>query len=99
MSPARAAKHSAESVKCPQCGALVSCARAAPVPRGTHEPLSKAQFKVLGLLNLGLTTQEMATALNVTVGTVRWHLNHIFAKLRVRNRTEAIVKARERKLL
>jgi ATP/maltotriose-dependent transcriptional regulator MalT len=54
---------------------------------------------VLGLLNLGFTTAEMATALNVTAGTVRWHLNHIFAKLHVRNRTEAIVKARESKLL
>jgi LuxR family maltose regulon positive regulatory protein len=64
-----------------------------------REPLSRAQFRVLGLLNLGFTTAEMATALNVTAGTVRWHLNHIFAKLHVRNRTEAIVKARESKLL
>jgi LuxR family maltose regulon positive regulatory protein len=64
-----------------------------------HEPLSQAQFRVLGLLNLGFTTAEMAAALNVTAGTIRWHLNHIFAKLRARNRTEAIVRARELKLL
>jgi LuxR family maltose regulon positive regulatory protein len=54
---------------------------------------------VLGLLNLGFSTAEMAAALNVTTGTVRWHLNNIFAKLHARNRAEALVRARELKLL
>ena len=100
MPPARAAKHSAEGVKCPYCGALVSIPRRAALDAaGAYEPLSKAQFKVLGLLNRGFTTQEMAATLNVSAGTVRWHLNHIFARLHVRNRTEAVVKARELKLL
>jgi LuxR family maltose regulon positive regulatory protein len=41
----------------------------------------------------------MARELGIAVGTVRWHLNHIFDRLRVRNRTQAVVKARELRLL
>ena len=67
--------------------------------KAAHEPLSRAQFRVLTLLNLGLTTGEIAAALNITHGTVRWHLNQIFGRLHARNRTEAIVRARELKLL
>jgi len=58
-----------------------------------HEPLSAAQQRVLAQLNRGLTTREIAQQLDIAVGTVRWHLNHIFGKLRVRNRTQAVVKA------
>jgi len=98
-SPARPARKSDERLRCPQCGALVPRAAAVAAAKTPHEPLSQAQFRVLTLLNLGFTTGEMASALNVTHGTVRWHLNHIFAKLHVRNRTGAIVRARELKLL
>jgi LuxR family maltose regulon positive regulatory protein len=65
----------------------------------THEPLSRAQLRVLALLNRGLTTREIAQELGIAVGTVRWHLSHVFERLRVRNRTQAIVKARELRLL
>lgn len=64
-----------------------------------QELLSAAQLRVLALLNRGFTTREMAQELNIAVGTVRWHLNHIFERLRVRNRTQAVVKARELRLL
>jgi len=63
--------------------------------RSMQEPLSRAQLRVLGLLNRGLTNQEIAKELEIGVGTIRWHLNNIFGKLEVRNRTEAIVRARE----
>jgi LuxR family transcriptional regulator, maltose regulon positive regulatory protein len=63
------------------------------------EPLSAAQLRVMALLNRGLTTREIARELDITVGTVRWHLNHVFDKLRVRNRTQAVVRARELRLL
>lgn len=97
MPPARPARRADERLRCPQCGAVVP--RGAPAANTPHEPLSQAQFKVLGLLNLGFSTAEMAAALNVTTGTVRWHLNNIFAKLHARNRAEALVRARELKLL
>lgn len=96
MRPARTAS-ALEGARCPHCGALISSARRGGA--AAHEPLSKAQYKVLGLLNLGFSTREIAAALNVSAGTVRWHLNHIFARLHVRNRTAAVVKARELKLL
>jgi len=64
-----------------------------------HEPLSAAQLRVLALLNRGLTTREIAQELNIAVGTVRWHLNQVFDRLRVRNRTQAVVKARELRLV
>jgi LuxR family transcriptional regulator, maltose regulon positive regulatory protein len=64
-----------------------------------HEPLSAAQLRVLALLNRGFTTGEIAQELNIAVGTVRWHLTQVFERLRVRNRTQAVVKAREMRLL
>jgi LuxR family maltose regulon positive regulatory protein len=64
-----------------------------------REALSPTQLRVLGLLNRGLSNQKIAEELGIGVGTVRWHLNHIFGKLQVRNRTEAVVKARETGLL
>jgi LuxR family maltose regulon positive regulatory protein len=63
------------------------------------EPLSGTQIQILGQLDRGLTNQEIAERLAITVGTTKWHLNQIFGKLQVRNRVEAIAKARELKLL
>jgi len=54
---------------------------------------------VLALLNRGFTTNEIAQELGIAVGTVRWHLNQVFDRLRVRNRTQAVVKARELRLV
>jgi LuxR family maltose regulon positive regulatory protein len=63
------------------------------------EPLSGTQIQILSQLDRGLTNQEIAEKLAITVGTTKWHLNQIFGKLQVRNRVEAIAKARELKLL
>jgi LuxR family maltose regulon positive regulatory protein len=63
------------------------------------EPLSKSEREILRLLNVGATNQEIADKLGTTVGTTKWHLNQIFGKLQVRNRTGAIAKARQLKLL
>ena len=91
----RARRPSRQEARCPHCGALLTATNLV-LP---HEPLSAAQLRVLALLNRGFTTREMAQALGIAVGTVRWHLNHIFEKLRVRNRTQAVVRARELRLL
>jgi ATP/maltotriose-dependent transcriptional regulator MalT len=68
-------------------------------PAALPEPLSKSEREILRLLNRGLTNQEIADQLAITVGTTKWHLNRIFGKLQVRNRTEAISKGRELKLV
>ena len=63
------------------------------------EPLSKVELEILSLLNRGLTNQEIANRLAMTVGTTKWRMNQIFGKLQVRNRIEALARARQLKLL
>jgi len=63
------------------------------------EPLGKVELEILSLLNRGLTNQEIASRLAITVGTTKWRMNQIFGKLQVRNRIEALARARQLKLL
>jgi LuxR family transcriptional regulator, maltose regulon positive regulatory protein len=42
---------------------------------------------------------DLADGLGTTVGTVKWHMNQIFGKLQVRNRTGALARGRQLKLL
>ena len=48
---------------------------------------------------LGLTNQDIATQFGITVSGVKQHLNAIFAKLGVSNRSEAIGIVLRRSLL
>ena len=57
------------------------------------------QVKALRLINLGLSNQEIAAKLSITVGTTKWHLHQIFSKLKVRSRTAAAAKARRRRII
>ena len=68
-------------------------------PMSLPEPLSKSELEILRLLNHGATNQEIASKLGTTVGTIKWHLNQIFGKMQVHNRTGALAKARQLKLL
>jgi LuxR family maltose regulon positive regulatory protein len=63
------------------------------------EPLSEREVEVLGLVASGLTNTEIASRLIVATSTVKTHLNHIFSKLGVQSRTQAIARARELGLL
>ena len=64
--------------------------------RGPRETLTRTEQEVLDLVASGHFNQEIATQLGIVVGTVKWHLHQIFAKLGARNRTEAVARARER---
>ena len=57
------------------------------------ETLSDRENEVLQLLSKGLLYKEIASLLSVSVATVRQHIHHIYEKLHVQNRTEAINKA------
>jgi LuxR family maltose regulon positive regulatory protein len=46
------------------------------------------------LLAAGLSNREIAERLIITVGTVKWYFNHLYAKLGVRGRLEAVARAR-----
>jgi LuxR family maltose regulon positive regulatory protein len=56
------------------------------------EPLSDRELEVLRLVAAGLSNRQIAEQLIVTVGTVKTHINHIFGKLGVQSRTQAIVR-------
>ncbi len=56
--------------------------------------LSRHEEEVLDLLGAGLSNALIGHRLGLTEKTVKNHLNHIFAKLGVRNRTEAVVRWR-----
>ncbi len=54
--------------------------------------LTKTEIKVLALLGRGKSNKEIASQLECSVKTVKNHLNSMFQKLGVSNRTEAVVK-------
>jgi DNA-binding CsgD family transcriptional regulator len=55
--------------------------------------LSPSEVRVLALVAQGASNQEVSRSLSVSVATVRKHLEHIYAKLGVRNRTAAAARA------
>ena len=54
--------------------------------------LTKTEIKVLSNLGKGQSNKEIAASLDCSVKTVKNHLNSMFQKLGVSNRTEAVVK-------
>ncbi len=68
-------------------------------PIGQAEPLSEREMEVLLLVAKGLTNQQIASRLVISVRTVKKHLENIHGKLGVQNRTQAVVRARELGLL
>jgi LuxR family maltose regulon positive regulatory protein len=63
------------------------------------EPLTKRECEVLGLVVHGLSNQEIADALFISVGTVKTHVHNIYGKLDVRDRPQAIARAGELNLV
>jgi LuxR family maltose regulon positive regulatory protein len=62
---------------------------------GLIEPLSARELEVLRLIAAGYMNAEIANELFVSVGTVKAHAYNIYTKLGVRNRTQAVSRARE----
>jgi len=60
-----------------------------PKPR---EELSPREQEVLELLAQGCLYKEIANQLGISIDTVRKHLGHVYQKLHVHSRTEAVVK-------
>jgi LuxR family transcriptional regulator, maltose regulon positive regulatory protein len=61
---------------------------------GLIEPLTDRELEVLRLLAAGRRNRDIAAELVVTLETVKKHTSHIFDKLGVTNRTEAVAHAR-----
>lgn len=56
------------------------------------EALTTREEEILQLLAKGLLSKEIAHQLTISVETVNSHLKHIYEKLHVRSRTEAVIK-------
>jgi LuxR family transcriptional regulator, maltose regulon positive regulatory protein len=69
------------------------------VPRGLTQPLSQSETRVLRYLPTNLSTPQIARELSLSVTTVRTHVRHVFVKLDVHHRTEAVARARALGLL
>ncbi len=64
-------------------------------PPGLTSPLSEREVQILRLLSLGLSNPAIADQLYISLATVKTHIRHIFDKLGVKNRIEALNKAKE----
>src|SRR5262245_45255297 len=57
------------------------------------EPLTRREREILALLAQGLTRPEIADKLTVALSSVKTHLQHVYGKLGVNDRRQAIVRA------
>jgi DNA-binding NarL/FixJ family response regulator len=63
------------------------------------EPLTNSEVQVLRLAAAGYSNNEIAQAIHKSAGTVRNQMSFILAKLQVRDRTRAVLKAIEHGLI
>lgn len=63
------------------------------------ERLSHREIEILNLLAKGMSNNEIARTLYISTNTTQWHISHIYSKLGVKSRTQAILKARELEIL
>ncbi len=64
-----------------------------PSPQPLVEPLSRRELEVLQLIAKDLSNREIGERLFLALDTVKGHNRKIFAKLGVKNRTQAVYKA------
>lgn len=63
--------------------------------RALHEPLSDRELEVLAWITRGLQNAEIADRLVVELSTIKKHVSHVYGKLGVTTRAQAILKAQE----
>lgn len=74
-------------------------------PRGSRAPglpppaaveLTAREMQIVELVSTGLSNREVGERLQISEGTIKVHLHHIFRKLAIRNRTALATIGRER---
>lgn len=63
------------------------------------ETPTSRELELLSLIEVGLSNQQLADRLSVSVATVKWHLYNLYAKLGVSSRSAALAKGRALGLL
>lgn len=64
-----------------------------------YDALSRRELEALVLLANGMNSHEIATAMSISIPTVRNHIQHMLHKLKVHSRLEAVVVARQLNLI
>ncbi|CAB4673784.1 unannotated protein [freshwater metagenome] len=59
----------------------------------SHELLTQQERRILSLLVEGATIKEISDLLFISQATTKTHINHIYAKLKVKNRAQAVASA------
>ena len=68
-------------------------------PGTLEEQLSESELRVLRFLPSNLSAPEIAAELYVSTSTVKTHMRHVYSKLGVHGRSQAVARARELALL
>jgi PAS domain S-box-containing protein len=71
----------------------------ASAPREPHPHLTPRQTEVLGLLERGKSTDDIAAELHLSIETVRNHIRHILRALGVHSRLQAVAVSRRQDLV
>ena len=88
----------------PEEGAAAEAPYKRPLPPGNREepamrPLTEREIEILRLIAKGLSNNEAASVLTLSRATVRTHLEHIYEKLEVTNRVEAVTEGLRKGLI
>ena len=78
---------------------LIPATSSGQVPQPLLDPLSDREIEVLQFIAEGLTNQQIADRLYLSLHTVKVHARNIYSKLGVSNRTQAVARARELEIL
>ena len=85
--------HRGEKALHPAIARRLLNAQSSPQPENNPNDLTDRETDVLRLIAQGLTNQEIADALVISVPTVRTHINHLLSKLNLTSRSQAILYA------
>jgi DNA-binding NarL/FixJ family response regulator len=61
--------------------------------------LTPREMEILDLLGTGLSVKGVARELDISPGTVKWHVKNIYYKLGASSREDALLKARLRRVI
>jgi two-component system nitrate/nitrite response regulator NarL len=63
------------------------CREQSAIPENALAVLTDRERQIMRLVSEGLSNKEIGRRLNITDGTIKVHLHHIFQKLEISNRT------------
>jgi DNA-binding NarL/FixJ family response regulator len=86
---------SGEAIFGPEVARRLMAFFSTPPPSTAFPELTDREHEVLELIARGLSNQQISDRLVLSPKTVRNHVSNVFGKLQVRDRAEAIVRARE----